>query len=137
MSKKETPAPLAGRNRVKETNLVRCENRNKGNILPQSKQATPRRLTVKARAIGLSYFTVRGQTARTLLALVDAGPKGNTALEVSSWALRFAAYCHDLKHKHGLTIRTDREEHPGGWHGRHVLETPVEIIEISCGNEVA
>lgn len=75
-------------------------------------------------------FTVYGQTARTLLALQEAGPKGCTALEVSSWALRFAAYCHDLKHRHGLSIRTEREEHDGGWHGRHVLETPVDIVEI-------
>lgn len=76
------------------------------------------------------FITVRGQTAKSLLALVEAYPKGVTAQEVSSWALRFAAYCHDLIHKHGLSIRTDREQHEGGWHGRHVLETPVEIIEI-------
>ena len=75
-------------------------------------------------------FTVRGQTAKSLLALVEAYPKGVTAQEVSSWALRFAAYCHDLIHKHSLSIRTDREQHEGGWHGRHVLETPVEIVEI-------
>ena len=30
----------------------------------------------------------------------------------------------------GLTIRTEREEHPGGWHGRHVLETPVRILPV-------
>ncbi|MAZ02510.1 MAG: hypothetical protein CMN56_05170 [Sneathiella sp.] len=75
-------------------------------------------------------FTVRGQTAKCLLALVEAGEKGTTALETSSWALRFSAYCFDLRHNHGLSIRTDREPHDAGWHGRHVLETPVEIIEI-------
>jgi len=75
-------------------------------------------------------ITVHGQTAKSLLALVEAGDKGVTAQEVSSWALRFAAYCHDLKHKFGLSIRTDREEHEGGWHGRHVLETDVSIVEV-------
>lgn len=75
-------------------------------------------------------FTVQGQTARSLKALIEAGDKGVTALEVSTWALRFAAYCHDLKHKFGLNIRTDREQHDSGWHGRHVLETQVEIVEM-------
>jgi len=90
------------------------------------------RLTVVAEVRepdGARALTVTGQTARCLLALVEAGSKGVTALEVSSWALRFAAYCHDLRHKHGLLIRTDRETHPGGWHGRHVLESPVAILE--------
>ncbi|MCP4316421.1 MAG: hypothetical protein GY789_10495 [Hyphomicrobiales bacterium] len=73
---------------------------------------------------------VRGQTARALLALVMVGEHGCTALEVSDWAFRFAAYCHELRHRYGLVIRTDREDHPGGWHGRHVLETPVEILSI-------
>lgn len=74
--------------------------------------------------------TVQGQTAKLLLALIDAGEKAVTAQKVPTWALRFAAYCHDLKHKFGLSIRTDREGHEGGWHGRYVLETPVEIIEV-------
>ncbi len=75
-------------------------------------------------------FTVKGQTAKSLMALVEAGDKGRTAQETASWALRFAAYCHNLIHNHGLSIRMDREKHDGGWHGRHVLETPVEIIKI-------
>ena len=80
---------------------------------------------------GRRRFTVRGQEARTLAALVKAGPKGCTALEVSSWALRLAAYTHNLKHDHGLSIVTQHEPHDGGWHGRHVLTTPVSIIEAS------
>tara|TARA_R100000005_G_scaffold89219_2_gene59630 strand:+ start:2562 stop:2870 length:309 start_codon:yes stop_codon:yes gene_type:complete len=75
-------------------------------------------------------FTVRGQTAKCLLALIEAGEKGTTALETSSWALRFSAYCFDLRHNHGLSIRTDREDHEGGWHGRHVLLSRVEVVEI-------
>jgi len=27
----------------------------------------------------------------------------------------------------GDAVVTKREEHPGGWHGRHVLETPVTL----------
>lgn len=75
-------------------------------------------------------FVVKGQTARSLLALVNAGAMGVTALEVSCWAYRFAAYCHDLRHKHGLVIDTIRETHAGGWHGRHVLRSSVEITEV-------
>ena len=95
-------------------------------------QGMSRRIVITAEVIGGMFprsIIVRGQTARTLLALVEAGPNGCTALEVSSWAYRFSAYCHDLIHKHGLVIRTDKERHPGGWHGRYVLETPVRILE--------
>ncbi|MBK7284933.1 MAG: hypothetical protein IPI83_11625 [Sphingomonadales bacterium] len=66
-------------------------------------------------------FKVSGQTARALLALVAAMKKGVTALDVSSWAYRFSAYCFELRHKHGLAIERLREPHEGGWHGRHVL----------------
>ena len=83
-------------------------------------------------AVALSHdgdrpFGVRGQTAKALIALVNGGDRGVTALEAATWAYRFAAYCHELRTRHGLAIRTEREEHPGGWHGRHVLETPVTI----------
>jgi len=76
-------------------------------------------------------FETKGQPARALLALVEAGEHGVTALECSTWAYRLAAYCYDLRRDHGLAIRRDREEHPGGWHGRHVLETPVEIVAVA------
>lgn len=72
-------------------------------------------------------FVVRGQTAKALIALVNGSDRGVTALEASSWAYRFAAYCFELRTRYGLSIRTEREDHPGGWHGRHVLETPVTI----------
>lgn len=95
------------------------------------------RIEVKARyeAGGQPHtITVRGQQAKALLALSEAGPKGRTAQEVAGWAYRFSAYCHELKHRHGLSIRTDREQHEGGSHGRHVLTTPVEIIEVKRPN---
>jgi hypothetical protein len=79
-------------------------------------------------------FIVRGQTAKALLALVKAGRDGRTAQEVAAWAYRFAAYCFTLIHTHGLAIRCDRESHRGGWHGRHVLETPVRIVAIDGGD---
>ena len=72
-------------------------------------------------------FIVRGQTAKALIALVCGGDRGVSALEVATWAYRLAAYCHELRTRYSLAIRTEREEHPGGWHGRHVLETPVTI----------
>jgi hypothetical protein len=74
-----------------------------------------------------------GQTAKALVAL-DAGQRGITALECDTWAYRLAAYCHFLRRDGGLVIRTDREEHPGGWHGRHVLETPVRLIANDIGS---
>ena len=86
---------------------------------------------------GERSITVRGQEARTLLALVEAGPRGITALECSTWAFRLAAYCHALRRDHGLTIRTDRETHHGGWHGRHVLESRVVIVNATPVGEAA
>jgi hypothetical protein len=74
-------------------------------------------------------FTVAGQTAKAIRALVLAGEQGVTALEVATWAFRFAAYCHCLR-KHGLDIETLREAHNGGWHGRHVLHTAVRLEAV-------
>ena len=84
-------------------------------------------------------FTVEGQIARTLKALVDAGPKGVTSLEISSWALRTSHYVFVLRHRHGLNISMDREDHDGpagiGWHGRYRLLDPVEIIEAKASRK--
>ena len=82
-------------------------------------------------------ITVKGQTAKALQALVEAGPRGVTALETAAWAFRLAAYCHVLRHKHDLTIRTDKELHPGGWHGRYVFESDVRIEENDAEDEAA
>jgi hypothetical protein len=68
------------------------------------------------------------QLRRALAALIRAGSKGVTALELSSWAYRLGAYVHTLRHDYGLTIETLREPHDGGWHGRYVLHTPCQII---------
>jgi len=76
-------------------------------------------------------FTVTGQTARALVALVKAGPAGVTALEVNSWAFRKAAYVHRLRKDNGLAIETVREKHEGGWHGRYVLCCPVTLLEAA------
>lgn len=86
---------------------------------------------------GERCIVVRGQEARALLALVEAGPRGVTALECGAWAFRLAAYCHALRRDHGLAIRTDRETHPGGWHGRHVLESHVVIRRAETFGEAA
>ena len=75
-------------------------------------------------------FVVRGQTAKALAELVTASDAGVTALDVASWAFRFSAYCFTLRRKHGLEIETLREDHPGGWHGRHVLRSPVTILDF-------
>jgi hypothetical protein len=81
------------------------------------------------RADGGPSFTVTGQTATASVALHAAASAGVTALEVSTWAYRFAAYCHELRKK-GLEIETVREPHEGGWHGRHVLHTLVRLEPV-------
>jgi len=77
-------------------------------------------------------FTVSGQVAKALAALLSAGAAGVTALEVNSWAYRLGAYVHTLRHDYGLAIETVRELHEGGWHGRYVLRSPVSIGEASA-----
>jgi|JI10StandDraft_1071094.scaffolds.fasta_scaffold71974_3 hypothetical protein len=81
-------------------------------------------------------FYLSGQTARTLAALVDAKSKGVTALEMSSWAYRLGAYIHTLRREYGLKITMRKEKHPGGWHGRYMLETRLEIQSVKYGNGV-
>lgn len=72
-------------------------------------------------------FVATGQVAKALSALVAAGARGVTALEVNSWAYRLGAYVHSLRHDCGLAIETVREPHEGGWHGRYVLRTPIKL----------
>jgi hypothetical protein len=71
-----------------------------------------------------------GKTALTLEALIRAGQKGVTALEMSSWALRLAAYIHTLRTVYGMAIETLHETHNelGDWHGRYVLQSRVLIM---------
>lgn len=80
-------------------------------------------------AVGAKSHVVTGQIARTLRALVEKGQKGVTALEMSTWALRLAAYVHILRTQCGLAIITLWENHPGGKHGRYVLQTTVQILK--------
>ena len=75
-------------------------------------------------------FRVRGQVARTLVALLSCDGHGCTALEVSSWALRLAHYIMCLR-RLGLDIAMERESHPGGWHGRYRLLSAVELLRFS------
>ena len=72
-------------------------------------------------------LTLTGRTDETLLALVEVGPRGVTAAELSSWALRLAAYVADLREA-GFDIETRREPHAGGAHGRYVLRDGVRVL---------
>ena len=74
-----------------------------------------------------------GQVARAMAALIEAGSKGVTALEMSSWALRLGAYVHLLRRDYSLEIVTLRETHNelGDWHGRYVLQSRVRILEAA------
>ena len=93
-------------------------------------QPLHKRLVVKAIGPESQPFTVTGQTARTLLALVKAGAAGVTALEVASWAFRVSHYVMVLRHKHRLAIPMQWKAHEGGKHGRYVLRPTVTIIEV-------
>lgn len=89
-----------------------------------------------AYGIETRIVTVKGQYARTLRALIDAGPKGVTALEVSkSWALRLSHYVFILRREHGLPIRLEWEAHDGaagpGKHGRYYLDAIARIVSDS------
>ena len=99
----------------------------------QSPRMPRKGLLVKAKREDGQPFTVTGQTARTLLALVKAGAAGVTALEIASWAFRLSHYIMVLRHKHRLAIPMQWEAHEGGKHGRYVLRSTVTIVEVISG----
>lgn len=101
-----------------------------GQLAPYHQPCTPhKRLVVKATGPEGQPFTVTGQTARTLLALVKARAAGVTALEIASWAFRLSHYIMVLRHTHRLAIPMIWEAHEGGKHGRYVLRSTVTILE--------
>lgn len=74
---------------------------------------------------------LKGRYAQTLEALIKAGPKGITAHEISSWALRLSHYIFILRTEYGLIIHMAKEPHGGscpGWHGRYTLETGCQLV---------
>ncbi|MCH7832931.1 MAG: hypothetical protein IIC55_08685 [Proteobacteria bacterium] len=82
---------------------------------------------------------VVGRFAQTLRALVEAGPKGVTALDLAHWAVRLSHYVWVLRHRHGLHIDMIEEAHGGdypGKHGRYFLRTTVELIDAGDGGPV-
>ena len=96
-------------------------------------------LTVRARVLdGDTPRTIeaQGRYGQMLRELVNAGRRGVTSLEISSWALRTSHYVDVLRKddRYRLRIRTDLETHhvdgmQPGRHARYFLETPVELIE--------
>ncbi len=75
-------------------------------------------------------FVLNGRECQTLIALVKARQKGITALEISCWALRLAAYVFSLKRDLSLNIITTVEPHNGGNHGRYILQDNIKILEV-------
>lgn len=75
-------------------------------------------------------FVCRGQEARTLQLLVSKGRSGVVAYDFRGGPpFRLPAYTWSLTRKHGLVIETARVEHDGGWHGKFILHTPIEILK--------
>lgn len=79
-------------------------------------------------------FTLAGQHARTLAALINKKEHGITALELSSWAFRLAAYIFTLRTKYKLNIVTNTEPHVNsageyGSHARYFLISKVRKLK--------
>lgn len=92
---------------------------------------TPRkRIVVKAIGPSGKPFTVSGQIAKVLLALVAAGETGITPLARETWSLRLSDHVRTLKNRHGLVILTLWGKHDEGRHARYVLRSTVTIIEV-------
>lgn len=99
--------------------------RNKNILFKKSKFNSKFRLTRNNNKI---EFSLIGQQARTLKALIECKNQGITSLSISSWALRLSAYIHILRTKHFLNISTISEPHEGGMHGRYFLHDDISII---------
>lgn len=93
-------------------------------------------VSVRLQPVG-NVVVIKGREAETILALVEAGSRGVTSLDVSraGWAYRLAAYVHRLKTDYGISIETRRERHDGGSHGRYFLRSAVEILDRSDQQE--
>lgn len=102
------------------------------------------KLIVRARVFegdGLFDFhdiEATGRYGQALKALIDAGDKGVTALEISSWALRLSHYVHILRTdpRYNLDIETAYEDHEvdgmgPGRHGRYRLISRVELLHVN------
>ncbi len=104
------------------------------------------KLIVRAVVEGLTLFDHReieatGRYGQTLKALIEAGDKGVTALEISSWALRLSHYVDILRkdERYRLHIETQLEEHEvegmgAGRHARYFLRDRVRLVD---GREAA
>ena len=90
-----------------------------------------KRLKVKFRILPDGpMLTAKGQEGRTLLLLHEKASRGVVAYDFRGGPpFRLPAYTWSLKRKFGLNIETRRELHDGGWHGRFVMHTAVEIAE--------
>ena len=78
---------------------------------------------------GSKTIALTGRFSQTLDALIAAGDRGITALDIAHWAVRLSHYIYILRKKHGLTIEMLEEEHGGefpGRHGRYTLKTPCQ-----------
>ena len=76
-------------------------------------------------------FTCSGQEGKTLLLLHKNGASGVVAYDFRGGPpFRLPAYCWSLIRNRGLVIETHREQHDGGWHGRFVLHTAIEILAV-------
>jgi len=81
---------------------------------------------------GLRNIRLVGRFAQTAEALIKAGPRGVTALDLSSWAVRLSHYIFILRKDYGVDITTKMEPHDGpfpGRHGRYVLKSPLHLVE--------
>ena len=89
------------------------------------------------RIAGSPLQTATGREAQTIIALINAGPKGIISLETfqAGWAVRLGAYVFDPKTM-GVSIVTTREAHDGGKHGRYTRSGPVVLVLVS-GSEAA
>lgn len=89
------------------------------------------KLSVQFRLPSGEVRYVRGQEANTLLLLHERGPAGVLAYDFRGGPpFRLPAYTWASMRRHGLIIETIREKHDGGWHGRFVLHTPIEVVAV-------
>lgn len=95
--------------------------------------AMTNRLIITARVLPDGEpFKVIGRDAWMLRRLVDAGPKGLTAIDAP--APRNSHYIFKLRTKYGLTVETIREKHGGqfsGSHARYFLRSEIAILDAS------
>ena len=109
--------------------LPSCQKQDNKNIISKISQKASVHFRVIRNNKEFDEYEISGRVAQTLYALVLSQSNGITSLEISS-SLRLSEYIRVLRRRYRLDIQTMYEPHEGGYHGRYILYSDIQIMAI-------